>query len=86
MAKTLGIIIAVLVLIVVAYPFVRDAYERHLVRERLISVMTPQERAAFDNWQGDAKSFAQRLYNTCELNQGKGAVPCERYRYAYDVR
>ena len=86
MAKTLGIIIAVLVLIVVAYPFARDAYERHLVRERLISVMTPQERVAFDNWQGDAKSFAQSLYNRCELAQGKGAVPCERYRYAYDLR
>jgi hypothetical protein len=85
MARTIGIIIAVLVGIIVAYPFVQDAYQRHLVRERLMSVMTPQEHAAFDNWQGDAKSFAKSLYDRCELTQGQGAVACERYRYAYEL-
>jgi hypothetical protein len=85
MTKTIGIIIAVLIAIAVAYPFVQDAYQRHLVRERLISVMTPQERDAFDHWDGDAKSFAESLYKRCELAQGKGAVPCERYRYAYEL-
>lgn len=82
MARILGICVAVLVLLVLIYPFAQEAYDRYLVSERLKTVMTAQERAEFRNWNGDAMSFAKRLYDRCELSQGRGAVQCERYRYA----
>lgn len=86
MARTLGIIVAILLIIVFVIPFARDAYQRHLVRERLVSIMTPQEHAAFDDWKGDATSFAKSLYNRCQLTHGQGAVQCDRYRYVYEPR
>jgi hypothetical protein len=82
MARILGICVTVLLLMVLAYPFAQEAYHRYLVSERLKTVMTSQERAEFRNWNGDALSFAKRLYDRCELNQGRGAVQCDRYRYA----
>ena len=86
MARIFGTILAVIVLLVVIYPFAQDAYHRYLVADRLKTVMTSQERAEFNNWTGDAKSFATRLYERCELTQGKGAVQCDRYRFAMEIR
>jgi hypothetical protein len=86
MIRILGILIAVLLIIVLAYPFAQDAYQRYLVSQRLKTVMTQQERAEFDNWNGDAMSFAQRLYNRCELTEGQGAVQCDRYKFALEER
>ena len=86
MAKTIGTLLAVIVLLIVIYPFAQDAYHRYLVSDRLKTVMTTQERAEFNNWAGDAKSFATRLYERCELNQGKGAVQCDRYKFAMELR
>ena len=86
MARTIGIIVAVIVLLVVIYPFAQEGYHRYLVADRLKTVMTSQERAEFNNWIGDAKSFATRLYERCELTQGKGAVQCDRYRFAMELR
>jgi len=86
MARTIGTFIGILVLLVLIYPFAQDAYHRYLVADRLKTVMTTQERAEFSNWSGDAKSFATRLYERCELTQGKGAVQCDRYRFAMDIR
>ena len=83
MARILGTFIAIIVLIGVAYPFAQDAYHRYKVAQRLDSVMDSRERAEFRNWNGDAISFAKSLYERCELNRGRGAVPCERYRYAF---
>lgn len=82
MTKILGTIVTLLILIVVVYPFAQDAYQRYQVAHRLDSVMSSQERAEFRNWSGDAVSFAENLYRRCELKQGQGAVPCERYRSA----
>ena len=86
MAKIIGIIIAVIVLLVVIYPFAQDGYHRYLVSDRLRTVMTSQERAEFNSWTGDAMSFATRLYQRCELAQGKGAVQCDRYKSALELR
>lgn len=82
MTKTLGTIIALLLIIVLVYPFAQDAYQRYQVAHRLDAVMNTQERAEFRNWNGDAVSFAERLYKRCELTQGQGAVQCDRYRSA----
>lgn len=78
--------LGVVVLVVVIYPFAQDAYHRYLVSDRLKTVMTSQERAEFNNWTGDAMSFATRLYQRCELSQGKGAVQCDRYKFAMELR
>jgi hypothetical protein len=86
MAKIIGTIVAVIVLLVVIYPFAQDAYHRYLVSDRLKTVMTAQERAEFSNWTGDAMSFATRLYQRCELTQGKAAVQCDRYKFAFELR
>ena len=86
MTRILGTLIVVIVLLVVIYPFAQEAYHRYLVSDRLKTVMTSQERAEFNNWAGDAKSFATRLYERCELQQGKGAVQCDRYKFAMELR
>ena len=86
MIRGLGIVIAVVLVVLFAVPFGRDAYHRYIVSERLKSVLTPQERAEFDNWNGTAVSFAETLYARCELTQGKSAVQCDRYKYAYELR
>ncbi|HEX3860914.1 MAG TPA: hypothetical protein VHY35_04425 [Stellaceae bacterium] len=46
--------------------------------------MDTQERAEFRQWNGDAMSFARRLYDRCELTWGRSAVQCERYRSAFE--
>jgi hypothetical protein len=84
MMKVIGTFVAILVLIVVVYPFLQDAYQRYQIAHRLDAVMDARERSEFRQWSGDAKSFAQRLYDRCELSQGKGAVQCERYRSALE--
>ncbi|HEX3954768.1 MAG TPA: hypothetical protein VHW90_14420 [Stellaceae bacterium] len=83
MIKILAICIAVLVLAAVSYPFLHDAYNRYLISQRLDAVMNANERAEFRQWNGDAISFARRLFEQCELTQGNNAPPCQRYRAAY---
>ena len=82
--RIFGTLLALAVFIVVGLPFVRDAYHWWVVKQRLSSVMTATEKAEFQQWQGDAASFAKMLYDRCQLSQGQGAVPCERYRYAFE--
>jgi len=84
MFRIFGIVVAVLVVIVVGATFGRDLYDRHLISQRLDSVMSANERAEFRNWNGDSKSFARTLYERCALTQGRGAVQCERYRFALE--
>ena len=83
MLRLLGIAFGAVVLAIVAYPFVQDAYSRYQVSQRLDTVMDAREKAEFRRWPGDAMSFARALYERCELSQGKGAAACERYRVAY---
>ena len=84
MWKILGILVALVVIIAIGYPFAQDAYHRYQVSRRLDSVMDSRDRAAFRQWNGDAVSFAKTLYERCELTAGRGAVQCERYRYAFE--
>ncbi len=82
MIRILGTVAALVLLIVVAYPFAQDAYHRYQVSRRLDTVMDERDRAALRQWNGDAVSFSRSLYERCELTQGRGAAACERYRYA----
>ena len=84
MMRVLGTIVALVVIIAVGYPFAQDAYHRYQVSRRLDTVMDSNDRAAFRQWNGDAASFAKTLYERCEITNGRGAVQCERYRYAFE--
>ena len=86
MMRIIGTLLGAAVLVVVIYPFAQEAYHRYLVSDRLKTVMTSHERVEFNYWNGDALSFATRLYQRCELNQGKGSVQCDRYRFAMELR
>ena len=76
--------VAVGLLVVMAFPFARDAYTRHRVMSKLDPVLSQQDRVAFQGWQGDAASFARTLYARCELDRGRGAPACEPYRQAVE--
>ena len=45
--------------------------------------MDQRDRAAFDQWNGDAASFGRSLFERCQREQGIGAASCERYRFAF---
>jgi hypothetical protein len=75
---------AVILLIAMAFPIARDAYQRNRVISKLEPVLTQQDRLAFQAWQGDAVSFAKSLYARCEIANGRDAKACEPYRLAQD--
>ena len=81
MARILGTVIALVLLVVFAYPFVRDAYYRSEVRARLAD---ERDRLEFDNWKGDPASFMRSRYSACQMSNGRGAPACDRYRVASD--
>ena len=80
------ILIGVAVCLVVgwAFPLAHEAYERHRVIGKLDPVLTEQDHAAFQAWQGDAVSFAKTLFARCEITHGQGAATCEPYRLAQE--
>lgn len=74
--------VVLLILAVAAWPFVKEAYARHQVMQKLAPVMTEQDRVAFQSWQGDAVSFARSLEARCEIQNGKDSAACDPYRIA----
>jgi hypothetical protein len=76
MIRILGTGAALALIIVLAFPFARDAYHRYEVARRL----NPQDQAAFQNWSGDPASFMRSLYERCELNNGRAAPACDAYK------
>jgi hypothetical protein len=76
MTRILGTCLALALIIVMAYPFARDAYHRYEVAKRL----DPQDRVAFENWNGDSASFLRSLRERCELANGAGAPACDAYK------
>jgi hypothetical protein len=82
MVRILGSLVAVALLVLVAYPFGREAYHRYQVAQRLKPLMNEHDQAAWRDWNGDAVSFGRSLYERCELINGHGAQNCELYRVA----
>lgn len=80
LTRILSIALAVALVVMFASPFVRDAYHRYQVASRLDKVMTEHDRIAFNDWNGDAASFAKTLYERCRLSEGQGTADCDRYR------
>jgi len=83
MTRVLSIAVIVAIGVMFAMPFAREAYRRYQVSQRLDSVMDDRDRQAFSQWNGDAASFGRSLYERCVREQGQGASPCERYRFAF---
>ena len=82
MVRILGTVVAVGLLIAVAYPFAHDAFHRFQVVQRLKPLMSEQDQAAWRQWNGDAVSFGRSLYERCALINGPSAQNCEAYRVA----
>jgi hypothetical protein len=82
MVRILGTLAALALVMLVAFPFARDAYHRYEVAQRLKPLMNEHEQAAWRDWSGDAVSFGRSLYERCELINGQGAQSCEAYRVA----
>jgi hypothetical protein len=76
MVRILGSCAALALIIIVAFPFARDAYHRYEVARRLDA----RDQAAFQNWSGDPASFMRSLYERCELINGRNAPACDAYR------
>lgn len=74
--------IVVLILAILVAPFVKEAYARHQVMQKLAPVMTEQDKIAFQSWNGDAASFARSLEARCEIQNGKDSANCNAYRIA----
>lgn len=83
MTRILSIALGIAIVAMFALPFGREAYHRWQISKRLDSVMDQRDRAAFDQWNGDAASFGRSLFERCQREQGIGAASCERYRFAF---
>jgi len=79
MTRFLGTCVALALILLLAYPFAREAYHRYEVARSLDSVMSDRDRAALRDWRGDAASFGRSLLDRCELENGRGAPACQRY-------
>jgi hypothetical protein len=82
MVRILGTVVAVALLMMVAFPFAREGYHRYQVAQRLRPLMNEHDQAAWRDWNGDAVSFGRSLYERCALMNGQGAQNCEGYRVA----
>jgi len=82
MTRILGTAAALALLVILAFPFAREAYHRYEVARRLDSLMDDRDRAAFRAWHGDAESFGRSLYERCQLTNGQGSATCDPYKLA----
>jgi hypothetical protein len=82
MGKIIGICVALVIVIVMAFPFAREAFHRYEVTQRLKPLMSDRDLAAWRNWNGDAQSFGRTLLERCELSNGPNSPACEPYRSA----
>ena len=82
MARILGSVIAIAILVVFAFPFAKEAYHRYEVSQRLDPLMDDRDRAAFRQWSGDATSFGRSLYERCEVANGRDAPTCDPIKAA----
>jgi hypothetical protein len=82
--KFLGAAIAVGLLAVLVTPFAHEIYYRYDVWRHLDGVGDDSGRAAFREWNGDARGFEQQMRDRCVQLYGAGAAACERYRAVAD--
>jgi hypothetical protein len=69
-------------IIALAFPFAKEAYQRYEIAKRLDPLMDERDRAAFRSWSGDAASFGRSLYERCEVVNGRDAPACDALKSA----
>jgi hypothetical protein len=82
MVRILGTFAALALVMLVAFPFARDAYHRYEVAQRLRPLLNEHDQAAWRDWNGDAISFGRSLYERCELINGHDSQNCAAYKVA----
>jgi hypothetical protein len=82
MVRIMGTCVALGLIVLLAYPFARDAYHRYEVGQRLKPLMDERDQAAWRAWSGDPIAFGRTLYERCELTNGPGAPTCQPYKSA----
>jgi hypothetical protein len=82
MIRIVGTVAALVLIVVLALPFARDAYRRYEIAHKLDQVMDERDRAAFQAWNGSPEAFGRSLYERCTLTNGPDAPQCEPYRSA----
>jgi hypothetical protein len=80
MSRMLGTLVAVAIVVLLAAPFVREAYHRYQLAQDLQTVMSDRDRAAFQDWKGDAASFGRSLFDRCVRENGRDSPTCQPYR------
>ena len=75
-----GLLIALFCLIVLALaaPFLRDAWEWHEIRSNYDLDAT--DRAALSNWQGSPRSFVEMLHDRCMQAHNNNPQACTQYQ------
>jgi hypothetical protein len=80
MSRMLGTVVALAIVVLLAAPFVQEAYHRYELAKDLQTVMSDRDRAAFQDWKGDATSFGRSLLERCERENGRDSSACQPYR------
>ena len=85
MSRALGTLVILAVIVLLAAPFVQEAYHRYQLGRTLEASLDERDRQAFRDWKGDAASFGRSLLERCERENGRGAAACQPY-YRFAAR
>ncbi|HZT87000.1 MAG TPA: hypothetical protein VFA12_03455 [Stellaceae bacterium] len=80
MSRILGTAFVLIIVVLLAAPFVREAYHRYELAQDLQNVLSERDRVAFQEWKGDAVSFGRSLLERCERDNGRGSPACQPYQ------
>lgn len=80
MTRVLGSVVALGLIVLVAFPFALDAYHRWEVARQLGPVMDERDQAALRQWNGSPTSFARAFCARYEQSNGRSVPACEPYK------
>jgi hypothetical protein len=78
MWRKLVILLACLIVLAFAAPFLRDTWAWHKIRTNY--PLDATERAALKNWQGSPESFVEMLRGHCLQSHGNNPDACSQYQ------
>ena len=74
----LALLLAGVILLVLAAPFLRDVWAWHQIRSDY--TLDATDRAALDNWQGSPQSFIVMLHGHCMQVHSDDPRACAQYQ------
>jgi len=78
MRKTIPIVLSLVVVLILAAPFLRDAWKWHEIRGEYS--LSETERAELQNWQGSPESFIEMLRAKCREGHPDTPQACAQYQ------